>query len=378
MSIYQKIQIHLPLWGLLRKVPRAVDDKQVLILCDDALGDLLMMSGPLKYLCEKGYFTTLVVRHTWQDIAQHLGAQRIIAVNSRTYRQSMRYRISILNQIRQVHYAWAAASLLPSTINADLLRYCGAEQRYMLKWGNSWLERRRHFSANRHITALGFKESPHIHRDILSMLADYYSAILGNQITAEQIKPVLTIKQDPSYPVMCPQGKYLLYISDTMDTIRQYPTEKIFPVLQKQAQKHNIPIVVTGREENAAFAPSEGIINLTGKTSLEELWQIIFHAFVVVGNETGSTHLAWILGKPTLMIYGGGHYGLFRPNDKCHLVCQLKSCFGCSWDTCSYWKQGKVVPCIMDITPAQLETTLEQMLCGNPPQPVCFTEEAFC
>lgn len=378
MSLYQKIQIHLPLLGLLRKVPRIVDNKQVLVLCDDALGDLLMMSGILKYLREKGYHTTLVVRHTWQNIAQHLGAQRVIAVDSRAYKQSLRYRISVLNQIRQVHYAWAAASLLPSAISADLLRHCGAEQRYMLKWGNSWVERRRRWSANRLITPLGFKASPHLHHDILNILATYYSAILADQITAQQIGPALTLTQVPPYPTACPQGNYLLYISDTMDTIRQYPVEKLLPVLQKIAKEHNLPIVVTGRKEDASITASKEIINLTGKTSLEEFWQIIFHASVVVGNETGSTHLAWILGKPTLMIYGGGHYGLFRPNDKCHLVYQLKNCFGCSWDTCSYWKQGKAAPCIADITPKQIETTLEQLLSTNSAHPGLFSEQEFC
>ena len=377
MKLYQKIQIHIPLFGLLRRIPKEVDSTQVLVLCDDALGDLLLMSGILKYLKTNGYTVTLVVRDTWKDIAAHLGAAHVIAVDMGLYRTSFRYRRDILNQVRHTHYAWAASSVFPSAINADLLTYCGARKRCVLKWNDSWLSRRRRFWANCKITPILLKDNRHVHADILAFLAHYYSAILGRSLSKEEIAPALTVFQPPDYPALLPVCNYLLYISDTVNKIRRYPVEKLLPVLRKYAQQQHLKIVVTAKDPNPDLASDADVINLTGKTSLAQWWQILFHAQVVVGNETGSTHLSWILGKPTLMIYGGGHYGLFRPNKKCHLVYHLMKCYGCSWDCCPYVPMDKTAPCIEAITPQDIDNSLSALMSGAAAPAYSFSEQDF-
>lgn len=53
------------------------------------------------------------------------------------------------------------------------------------------------------------------------------------------------------------------------------------------------------------------LLDLTNITTLQEALSIISNADLLIGNETGLTHFSYLSGKKTIMIFGGGHYGLF-------------------------------------------------------------------
>ena len=89
-----------------------------------------MMSGIVKVLHERGYIPTLIVRDTWKDLATFMWADEVLPVNINLYRQSLRYRINFLNEVRKKSYLWATASLFLSGVSANILRYCGASRRY--------------------------------------------------------------------------------------------------------------------------------------------------------------------------------------------------------------------------------------------------------
>ena len=130
MRIYSNIQFHLPIGGLLRKIKAEKNSRNILLICDDLMGDLLMMSGIVKVLHERGYIPTLIVRDTWKDLATFMWADEVLPVNINLYRQSLRYRINFLNEVRKKSYLWATASLFLSGVSANILRYCGASRRY--------------------------------------------------------------------------------------------------------------------------------------------------------------------------------------------------------------------------------------------------------
>ena len=66
---------------------------------------------------------------------------------------------------------------------------------------------------------------------------------------------------------------------------------------------------------------------LAGKTSLEDMISIVNNAAIVIGNDIGMTHLAWITGKPVLAIYGGGFHGRFSPHGKGRKIYNYMPCF---------------------------------------------------
>lgn len=357
MSLYSKIQIHLPIRWCLRRVPATSSAKHVLFICDDALGDVLITSGLIRQAKAYGWSPTLIIRDTWQDFAPFLWADDVLGVNLALYKTSLRYRVQFLNQVRQKKYEWAAASPLLSGVSANILGNCGAPVRYV--YYRKDLKKRRVRNANKRITSLPWKQSPTQYTDILQLWAHYYSGVFGRRLETAQVAPSLQINQPPHVFAGLEPGKYIHYILDTADPIRQYPPEKLLPLLSTCGQKHGLQVVVTAKESYPAAGAYPNVTDLTGKTSLKQLWQIIYHARGVIGNETGSTHLAWILHKPTVMLYGGGHNGLFRPASCCHVLKHPMSCFGCSWGACSY--NQFPAPCVQGITPPQIEEALEKI-----------------
>ena len=83
------------------------------------------------------------------------------------------------------------------------------------------------------------------------------------------------------------------------------------------------------------------------------------NASLVIGNETGLTHLGYLSGVPTVCILGGGHFGRFLPwdefDDVVKCIYNKMDCFQCGW-RCKYvnLKKGEIPPCIKNIKPEKV------------------------
>lgn len=87
----------------------------------------------------------------------------------------------------------------------------------------------------------------------------------------------------------------------------------------------------------------------SGGTSLRQLGECLRLATVVLAPESGPLHLAISLGRPTVGVVGGGHYGRFLPwgNPAINrIVCQRMECFGCGW-RCHH----PTIRCIEEVRP---------------------------
>lgn len=106
----------------------------------------------------------------------------------------------------------------------------------------------------------------------------------------------------------------------------------------------------------------ENLINLTGKTTLEDVLNIIACASFVIGNETGPIHIASLWSIPTIMFYGGGHFGGLLPK-KAVLVGRQLPCYFCNWN-CTHPDRNKTpsYPCISQIDQKTLEITLHNFI----------------
>ena len=84
-----------------------------------------------------------------------------------------------------------------------------------------------------------------------------------------------------------------------------------FPALASAlSASKGLPSVIAGGTGEAPLAAeiiaaTPGATDLTGRTSLFQLAAIARHAAVVVGNDTGPTHLSAATGSPTLALFGG-------------------------------------------------------------------------
>jgi ADP-heptose:LPS heptosyltransferase len=115
------------------------------------------------------------------------------------------------------------------------------------------------------------------------------------------------------------------------------------------------------------------LIDLSGKINLIEFAGVVNQSKFLVGNDTGSIHIAAAVGTPAVCILGGGHYGRFLPYQiekrtsrrLPTVVTHKMPCFSCDWQ-CKYKpNRNTPFPCIKNISVedvwAQVRILIEQI-----------------
>ena len=133
---------------------------------------------------------------------------------------------------------------------------------------------------------------------------------LGITVTAEQIlakQPFLYFAQ-PDAEVLAtlqPQARNVLYVVGSTWPSRNYPAEKFLLVINSLA----LPaLILWGNEAEYLTAKwlaarSEHVLILP-KMDLNTLKALMAQVDLVIGNDTGPTHMAWGLNKPSITLFG--------------------------------------------------------------------------
>jgi len=102
-----------------------------------------------------------------------------------------------------------------------------------------------------------------------------------------------------------PQTPYIIFVIGSTWESRNYPKEKyvqIANIIKKNC------IVIWGNEqekERAEWMVSESnYIQIMPELSLDDLKHIISHASLLIGNDTGPSHMAWALNRPSITLFG--------------------------------------------------------------------------
>ena len=123
------------------------------------------------------------------------------------------------------------------------------------------------------------------------------------------------------------------------------------------------------------IAQEEGIIDLTGRTDLAQLLDLMNHAQLVVSNDTGPAHLSIALGRPTVVIVGGGHFGSFVPYPKeitpptARFVYKKMECYHCFWRCHLRASKHQIFPCVGGIGEERVWDACEALLGAGPGAP---------
>jgi len=136
------------------------------------------------------------------------------------------------------------------------------------------------------------------------------SSPLGIDISTEQIlnkKPFLFFNnEDPQiYDYLLKDRiNIVLVIGSTWDS-RNYPAAKFVKIAE--ALQQNCLVVWGGEQEKAAaewMATQSELIKVMPKLDLNSLKALIAKADLLIGNDTGPTHMAWGLNRPSITIFG--------------------------------------------------------------------------
>ncbi len=97
---------------------------------------------------------------------------------------------------------------------------------------------------------------------------------------------------------------------------RRWPIES-FTTVARELARQGYQVVATGtaNEEPEArmLLQTPGVTSLLGRTDLATLVAVLQQAKLVIGNDSGVTHLAAVLGRPTVAIFGPSNPDAWRP-----------------------------------------------------------------
>ena len=358
-----------------RYVPVFKLRRGLVVIRMDGIGDMVLFRQSLDHYADAFSVDrseiTVIGCKSWQSIADEVFAgYRVISINEHAYAKKPLYRFGINMKMRY---------LAPKTVVSDAFF-----RRALMADSLAWVTG----APNTYVSY------PYINEPTRSEFTYYLSqttdvidtglyptheldrhAAFISQYVFEPVKaipPVLNWRdQAPEIPDGTP---YVVLNSGSNEHGRRWPLED-YIALSKWLVRHGFRAVFVGKADEKGKANlivdaaiDANIIDLTGKTDLPGLMDILKFAALVVSNDTGPMHLAIGLGAPTVAVIGGGHFGSFVPYpeqatpDNVRFVYERMDCYHCFW-RCHKREDPKAsFPCVAAVTQEQVQQACLELL----------------
>jgi ADP-heptose:LPS heptosyltransferase len=143
---------------------------------------------------------------------------------------------------------------------------------------------------------------------------------------------------------------------------RGWEADRFLALIKLIRQHTSQPLYVAGGPSEieignylAENLPPGSINNLTGKTSLPQLIELISNSALIIANETSAIHIAAATQTKAICILGGGHFGRFAPypahmQNKPVCIYEKMECFNCNWMCIFKTNENEPYPCISGVS----------------------------
>ncbi len=339
--------------------------EKILLIKDNSIGDFLLFSGILSfYIRHFGDKVYCLVNNNVEEAAR-LYTENVIAIDNKKYFASLKYRYELLNRLKCMGFGMAVNSILNSSESRDMLYILKIPMTYLYGGVVMELKKRKRWEKRAAIIpSLEMFDKNGVYTRVLSHEKHFMESILKINASYDDIKPYIPLKNTASENVCgrfsLHDGRYFTFSFSSASLKKNYPADKFMEVIGYLHKRLDMKAVVIGHDKYGLAELPDFIVDLRGKTSLSDVFGIIKHSRFFIGNETGTTHASWMMGVPTVMIYGGGHFGGFVPEHSSgHIVYKKMDCYCCNWG-CKY---GDIpVRCIGEINTGDIIKAAEGLL----------------
>ena len=358
-----------------RYVPIFKNRRGLAIIRMDGIGDMVLFSQSLDYYAEAFSIDkseiTIIGCNSWQSIAAEVFAgYGVICINEHAYAKNVLYRLRINLKMRLLAPKKVVLNaFFRRALMADSLAWVtGAPKTYV---------------SYPYISETTRSEFTHYLSQVTDVIdtglyptheLDRHAAFIS-YFCFEPVKatpPVLNWRDKaPKLPVGNP---YVVLNPGSNEYGRRWPL-KDYVFLSKWLVKQGVRVVFVGKANEKSIsnlileaAKDQNIIDMTSKTDLPELMDLLNSATLVVSNDTGPMHLAIGLGRPTVAIIGGGHFGSFVPYPKeatpntVRFVYQRMDCYHCFWRCPKREDSRSSFPCVAAVTQDQVQAACLELL----------------
>lgn len=271
-----------------------------------ALGDIVHAMVALQFIKKNLPYCQIdwIVEERFAEILRYNpDISQVLPVDLKGLKQN---KLNIFNEIRKIRryakneYDWVidAQGLIKSAVTARLLgkKVAGFDKDSIREKAASWF--------------YDDKVTCAYHENTIDRNVRVLSQPLGFSITSHDIfekQPFLySNNANPGLDVFFPKNrKTIVFVIGSTWESRNYPAEK-FVNIAKALQENCLVSWGNGHELAKAewMARQCDNIRVLPKTDLNDLKSVIARADLLIGNDTGPTHMAWALNRPSITIFG--------------------------------------------------------------------------
>ena len=342
----------------------------------DGIGDMVLFRGSLDDYAEafgilRSQITVLGCK-SWAAVAPELFAgYRVIAIDEHRYARNLLYRIWINQKVRRLNVAVTVCdAYFRRAMMADsLARVAGAPRTVVaLPYINSATRAEYTWYLSQVSDVIDTGPYP---RHEIERHAAFTAHFIG--VAPEPRAPRLNWRD--MEPPVATDKPYAVLNPGSNEYGRRWPLEH-YIALARHLTQQGLRVVFAGKAEErgpaanmiAEAADGDAILDLTGRTDLRQLFDLMKHARLVVSNDTGPAHVAIGLGAPTVVIVGGGHFGCFVPYpesarpESARFVFERMECYHCFWRCHKRDDPMASFPCVAAVTIDKVTAACAELL----------------
>lgn len=289
----------------------------------DAIGDYVLFRNFLEKVRHsrhfEGYRIFLCGNEIWRDLAECLDSSYIdgfIWVNRQKFRTSPLYKFRIIDKIR----SYCSDTCVHPVHSRDffwadqIVRYSGALKRIAPYGDTINITESQKTISDGYYTNL-ISEGPPMAFEF-DRNREFFSGLLSENLNIRAPKiPFERTELKSSWP------NYCVLFPGASQPEKCWDPKNFSKVAQFVGQKCGIPIVICGSasdKDKAAIILADlergKALDLTGKTDLKALTDILAGARLILTNDTAALHIAAATQNPNIIcIANGNHYGRFIP-----------------------------------------------------------------
>ncbi len=351
----------------------------ILVVRMDGIGDMVLFRRTLDHYAgifgvEKSDITVLGCT-SWSSLADVVfEGYQFYAINEHAYARRPFYRFKISLWVRNLAPAVAVCdSYMRRALMADSLVWVSSAPRTVVSLPYVSERTRAEFTYYLSQVSKIIDTGPYPTHEVVRHFR-FISVIAGRTIDPEGPR----IGWRDQAPPLDAGAPYAVLNPGSNEPGRRWPLSG-YVAVAKRLLDRGYRVVFVGRPGERGdyhaideIASEEGVIDLTGRTGLAQLLDLMNHAALVLSNDSGPAHLSIALASPTVVIVGGGHFGSFVPYPRkiapknARFVYQKMECYHCFWRCHKRQTKFHLFPCIGAIGEDRVWSECEALLGETP------------
>ncbi|MBI2048886.1 MAG: glycosyltransferase [Candidatus Liptonbacteria bacterium] len=353
-------------------------ENRILIVNLEAMGDLVMFTSVLKHYKKafpgKSLYLLIKSGTGMERVFENHFVDRVLAVRYKRFSASPWYGFRLINRLRRIGFAkvvnhdFSAAEIVGKIISVgvgarEVIGYEGQQIEFEKPFdtqqaGNLMILRKKIFP--RYTNIIPTVPVDPLRTGYLPHEIDYYKLIYEtvSERKEDDYSTDLFYRDSAGPEILNKFGlsknRYVVLNTNSSVRCKCWPYER-FCEVAKYFHKLGFKIILIGSRSETVFTKAfEDVcpvqfVNLSGKTSFEELLSLIANCFMVFTNDTSTVHLAVALKKPSLCVVGGGQFGVavdYGYADINRWVYKKTDCFFDNWHCCRGLAPNVPSPCV--------------------------------